>query len=296
MGYIYMLGALGCWTAVSFVYRSAERRRANRFFMLATMGIAATVIVLLYTFAGEIDLRETHVSQVVVGCSIGLTALVGIPLFLAAVARGDLSITWTVLTLSFGLASLLAIIYPGERPTARGVTGLALAAAAVALLGLDMAVRHRSNSPAKPRKGWGLFISLAFVFNAFTLYAFKLGAHFQPDRNMVHSLGLLLSAYVVFAAGGLLLAFLVRRPGSVRAGLLTGAAAGTLLVNGGLLTLLALAAEKVPAHVLYPATNGGSSILVVLLSVLLLKERPGPYGWMGIAAGTTALVLLSLAV
>ena len=54
-------------------------------------------------------------------------------------------------------------------------------------------------------------------------------------------------------------------------------------------------AEGVPGHIVYPAATGGSSILVVVLSVVLLKERPGWAGWLGIGAGLASLVLFGLA-
>jgi drug/metabolite transporter (DMT)-like permease len=36
-------------------------------------------------------------------------------------------------------------------------------------------------------------------------------------------------------------------------------------------------------------------VLVVALSVLFLKERPGKYGWLGLGAGALAIVLLGTA-
>jgi len=294
MGYAYMLVVLSAWTAIAFVYRWAERTQANRFLMTAAMGLAGTFWILLYALWAGIDFRGAHASQVILGCGLGLTVIWSIPVFLAAVARGDLSITWTVLTLSFALASLMVTIYPGERPTATGVAGLLLAVGAVTLLGFDMAERHRAPGPGKPRKGWGLFMSLSFLSNALSLYAYSLAAELQPDNAPVHKLTFLLTTYVVYGIGSLLLGFLVRRPGSVKAAFLTGSVAGTLLLTGGLFTLEALTVGNVPGYVLYPITSGGSNVVVVVLSVILLKERPGRFGWTGIVVGLAALVLLGL--
>lgn len=296
MGYIYITAVLMCWTGVAFVYRWAGRGKANRFVMSAAIGFTAAIWVLLLVLLQGIDLCEVHVSQVIMGCSLGTIMVVSLPIFLAAVSRGDLSVTWTVLTLSFGLTSIMVMIYPGERPTVQGLTGLALAAGAVALLGLDVILRHRSNHPAKPRKGWGVFMSISFVTNAVGMYSFKLGAWFQPDGSTAHSLGFLLSAYVVFGLGSLLLTFFILRRGSVKKGIVTGMMAGTLLVAGGFLILRALSVGSIPAHIFYPAVNGGSMVCVVALSAIFLAERPGRFGWMGIGLGAAALVLLGLTV
>jgi drug/metabolite transporter (DMT)-like permease len=98
----------------------------------------------------------------------------------------------------------------------------------------------------------------------------------------------------VFGLGGLGLSVARNRWAGWRAALAGGVMGGTAMFCGALLTLLALSAG-VPGHVVYPAATGGSSILVVVLSVVLLKERPGRAGWLGIAVGLAALVLFSLA-
>ena len=295
MGYVYMTAALVCWTGLAFSYRWAERTKVTRFFMSATVGCMAAFWALLVVLLGGIDLTRAHISQVIVGCVAGAAFTVNIPVFLAAVSRGDISITWMVLTLSFAPTSLIMMVYPGEHPTGLGITGLALAVAAVILLGLDMLERHRTNHPRKPRKGWGFFMSIAYVLNALTQYSFKLADWLQPEKHIVHKLAYMLSLYAVVTVGSLLLVLLIPRRGSVRRAIPTGALIGTLLLFGGLFVLQALSPGNVPGYIIFPATAGGSSILVVVLSVMLLKERPGRFGWTGIAVGAVALTLLGLA-
>ena len=69
------------------------------------------------------------------GAVMGALSAVNITIFLAAVARGDLSITWTVLTLSFSVPAIGSIIYPGEQATPFGIAGLLMVAVAVVLRG-----------------------------------------------------------------------------------------------------------------------------------------------------------------
>jgi uncharacterized membrane protein len=293
---------LSAWTAIAFVYRLAEDKQANRLYMTSGMGLSlwtltAALMVVLLIECGA-DLTKVHYSQLLLGAMMGLVMVVGIPTFLAAVARGDLSITWTVLTLSFALASLLAMLYPGEKPSVQGLVGLAFAAGAVVLLGMDMAHRHRGEGPGKPRKGWGLFMGISFLTNTLSMYGTKLQGTFAPPvpaESLFHKVTFLMTMGAVACVGGLLLARFMKWPGSTKAGFATGALAGTLTFFGTGGTLLALGNAGVPAHVMFPATTGGSNVLVVALSVLLLKERPGKLGWAGIATGTVALVLLGLA-
>ncbi len=302
MGYVYMAIVLAAWTTIAFVYRWSERKQADRMVMAAAMGIAGTVWAAVYTLGSGVHLTQAHPSQWVIGIALGFVAAAGIPLFLAAVSRGDLSITWTILTLSFAVAAVASMIYPGEKPTPLGMTGLALAALAVAFLGLDMFVRHRSNGPGKPRKGWWLFMSLSFTNNAISLYAYKLadalpragGRKVSEAQSHSNTACFLLTMYAVFALAALAASFLGGLRGKRSPALGIGFTAGTLLCMGSFGFMFAMGLG-LPAHLLYPITNGGSNVLVAVLSFMVLRERPGPFGWAGIAVGAASFVLLGLA-
>jgi drug/metabolite transporter (DMT)-like permease len=311
LGYLYCVLALVSWTVLAFAYRLGERLGSNRFYMVAGMGLSALVLDLMLVVARGMDLSQAHLSQFLVGVGAGACVTANIPCLMAAMRRGDLSITWTVLTLAFGPAALLGIFYPGEHPTAGALSGLVLSAAAVVLLGMDAARRHRgqdatagqgqgagggegqvaSAPPGRRKKGWAFFMAISFATNIVGLYAFTLAKHLAPDARLHQNLAFLVSLHAVFGCLGLLLALVARAGGSARGGLTAGALGGSMIFTGGLFTTLAFS-SAVPGYVVFPTTNGGSNVLVVALSVILLRERPGRLGWVGILAGVAALVLL----
>ncbi|NIA20492.1 MAG: hypothetical protein GWP05_00670 [Anaerolineaceae bacterium] len=294
MRYVYVTVALLAWAALAFVYRWAEGRRVNRYGMSLAMGLTTALLALGYALASQIDLRLAGGSQAGAGACQGAIQVVLIPIFMAAVARGDLSITWTVLTLSFSLAAALAMGYPGEHPTTMGLSGLVLAGVAVAMLGLDMVHRSRGPDHRRPQKGWLPLVAVSFVLNGLALYTYSVADGLKPDRALADDLVFIVAAGLVFGMGSLVMVLLRRQPGGLGAGLVGGVVGGALIFVGALMTLQALSAG-VPGHIVYPATTGGSSLLVVVLSVILLKERPGWAGWSGILAGLAALVLFALA-
>src|SRR5207302_1916652 len=49
-----------------------------------------------------------------------------------------------------------------------------------------------------------------------------------------------------------------------------------------------------PGYVVFPVATGGGLIFVVMVGVLLFREPMGPLGYLGIATGVCALVLLAL--
>jgi len=294
MQLVYVMFALVAWSVLAFVYRWVERRGGNRFAMSLAMGWSQAALVLGIALAMGLDLGRIGCTHGLVGSGQGAIQVILIPVFMAAVARGDLSVTWTLLTLSFSLASIMALVYPGEHPLPLGWAGLALAATAVAMLGLDMV--HRSQGPEhrRPRRGWLPLMAVSFVLNAFAMYAYTVAEARAPDVGLTERLAFLAAAGGVFGLGGLVMLLLTRQWQGLAVGLAGGALGGLLTFIGALTTLQAIA-HGVPNYLVYPATTGGSNILVVLLSVAILKERPGRAGWIGIAAGLAAMVLFGLA-
>lgn len=292
MGYVYCVVVLSAWAAAALVYRYAATRRSNHFLMVGAMGLVALVLDLLWAAVTGVDLTGAHGSQIIAGVGMGLAAATAIPAFLAALARGELAITWTVSTLAFALTSSVCIFYPGEPARASGLVGLAMAAAAVALLGADMRRRQRSGNPGRSSRGWGVFIAIAFLANAVTMYCFRLASHFAPDDGLHQKLAFLAVGHGVFGAAGIAIGLWRRRTGRAPPALSLGALVGALLFVGGLFSMLALSNENMPGHVFFPIATGGSAVMVTLISVVFLAERPGWLGRAGLAAGVAALVLL----
>ncbi|MBN1809467.1 MAG: hypothetical protein JW909_10405 [Planctomycetes bacterium] len=296
MGFAYIAIVLAAWTVIPFTYRVVEKRGANRFFMASGMGLTALILTIGYALVSRTSPADAAPSQFIIGLILGCAQVALMPIFLAAVARGDLSVTWTVLTLSFSLASLLSMIYPDGAPSPTGFAGLACAAVAILFIGIDTRRRAAAaGTTSGIRKGWGFFITLSFLLNSLNLYLFSLAAHFAPDTGLGHKTAFLAASSAAMFAGSLLLGLFLRRPEPAGTGFKIGLIAGNCSFLGWLFSLLALSNAGIPGYVLYPATTGGSNILVIAISVIFLRERPGRWGWLGIAAGICSFILLGLA-
>ena len=291
MPYLYLASSLLAWVALAFVYRFSERRNGERFCMGGGMGLGSLACNGLLMWFTAVPLGQSVLSAWVIGLLVGSLNVMMLPLFLAAVARADISICWTTVSLSFAFASALGLIFPGERPALVALLGLSLAALAILCLGLDVWKRRAAN-PAAIKRGWFLFMALSFTLNALVVYGFTLVACVSGPGAANNSAFLLASAGVL-AGGSLVLALARRSAASAGSGLLAGLAGGTFSFIGCYFTMLALNAD-IPGSVVYPATLGGSNIVVALIALLFLRERPGRWGYLGIAGGTLALVLLGM--
>lgn len=295
MGHLYILLGLGATTALAFCYNATERRNGHRQYMAVAMGVGALLLSALTAVAQRVDLRAGGPSQYLIGALMGLSFAASLPMFLAAVRRGDLSISWSILTMGFAVVSLLCLAYPGERITPLGWCGLACSAVAIGLLGIDARRSQQAHGQARHAgRGWGLFMTLAFVANLGILYSYRLAAHFRPDDSPAHNAAFLVTGFAVLGAGSLLVARLWPREGRLRPAIGAGLAGGACLWLGGSASLLAMGKAGVPGAIWFPITVGGSSVLVAVLSVAFLKERPGRLGWLGIAVGTVGLALLGV--
>ncbi len=294
MAYLYMLAALVAWTMLALIYRRAERSGANRFVMASALGAGSIVLTLTAGLLSGANFRAAHVSQIMIGGLSGLLIATALPCFLAALARGSIGTSWVALTLSFALASACSLIFPGERPSILGIAGLFTAILAVVFLGLDSVGRKMDGSGMQYRKGWFLFIALAFLANGFALYCFTLATHFAPDKTAAQRMVFLLSSYSTLVVGSLFMALIAGGNGRRTAAVGHGVLAGVASFVGSYTMLLAMQQGSVPSYLVFPITHGGSNVLVVLLSVLFLGERPGRSGWCGIFAGIAALVMLTI--
>jgi drug/metabolite transporter (DMT)-like permease len=136
---------------------------------------------------------------------------------------------------------------------------------------------------------WLRLMLIAFVTNGLGPFGLKMIA----ERGLAESYHY---QYLLWwYAGGLaisLAVLLISRRGLYPKEVLFGFAIGVGSFGGQLFSSLALE-QGVPGHIVFPATTGGNLFLVAAAGVMLFRERLGPYGIAGIAAGVASLVLLS---
>jgi len=137
---------------------------------------------------------------------------------------------------------------------------------------------------------WFRFMMVAFFLNGLCPFGLRilsglgLAARYTP-------------LYLVFwyLSGGLFMLMLflrtARRP--ARSDVLVGIGLGFFSACGQSCMGLALS-KGIPGNVVYPVTLAGGLFLVVLIAILVFRERIGPAGLAGIALGIISIALLSL--
>jgi multidrug transporter EmrE-like cation transporter len=134
------------------------------------------------------------------------------------------------------------------------------------------------------------YMTLAFLTNGMGAFGLRVLAGFGlPDTTSTQYLA-------VWYLAGLLLAALVflRRLRGFRAKEAAIGCAMALCSMGGQLGMALALSGHIPGFVVFPVATGGGLLLVVVVGVVLFQERMHPLGYLGIAVGVCALVLLAM--
>jgi hypothetical protein len=288
MRYAVIAGVIVCWTILAFTYKFAARRNAAPNVLGAAAGLVWLSLVVGFSFGSHVNPLNAPMSLYLAGVLCGLAITAALPLFMATVARGNLAISWTILTLSFAAVSLASLWYPGATASKAGVVGLVAAAIAVVLLGADGIA---SGSSSGRKKGWGFFMTLSFITNGLSMYVMALADKWGDIEPASHKMAFFVALTAILSAGNLVYCRVRPGSGSKSAAITYGALLGLMFFGGNYGVMLALGEYGVPAYLLFPATAGGSTITVALTSALF-GDKLGPWGWAGLALGVAALILL----
>jgi drug/metabolite transporter (DMT)-like permease len=280
---------IGCWSTIAFLFRLSAKKGASRLWVSAGAAASWLLLILLTMIATRVDAFSAPPGLYVAGALGGIALAAVMPLIMGAVSRGNLAVSWTILTLSFAAVALLGIGYPGERVTVSGVVGLAVAAAAIALLGWDSVA---AGSRGGFKRGWGLFMALAFAANTLALYVFTLAKAWGRIDEFPNKIAFLLAQTTVFLVASAALCASRPAGGTKLTAVAIGAGVGMFEYVGNFASVIAMGNLNVPGYVFFPATTGGSTLAVAFVSAVFVGERPGPRGWLGLALGLAAMVLL----
>lgn len=297
-----MIGALVSWSVLGVLYKLADRYRTRPIYI---------TLLLHFCAAGYLIARGIFVSKssfqspafvVFLGLVFGLSGSLGTLAGLYAVTAGKLSTTWLVVNMSVGASTVGAILIYHEPVTSWKASALILMGLAMVLLWQDMKgeqTQQGKNEPSSDQKSmvgissktkrWLFFVSIVFVCQTAAPFSMKILA----DRHLTDQYVFQFLLIMYISAGLLTPAIFRQRPLlPLRSELLISSSMAVCSVAGMTLTSWALARE-VPAYLVFSLTQAGAVFFVVGAGVVIFKERLGAYGFLSLALGIIAAVMLS---
>ncbi len=255
-------------------------RRADPLQVLLLGGPVGTLLLLV----GAVAVGGDVFSGALPGLLAGAAGAVGVILFYRGLAVGTMSVIAPVTALTSAAVPLVAGLVQGERPGAIGAVGVAVALAAIVMVGLEP--RH-PDAPARGR-GLGAGVGLALLAGAgFGL--FFIGLHQAPDDTglwpVVWARVATVTIVVAAAVRGKVLGLPRGRTG------LIALASGVLDAAANVGVLLAVRAGDLSTGSvlvsLYPAAT-------LVLARFVLGERLAPVQRTGLGVAVLGVVLISL--
>ena len=264
----------------------------------ATGALVMTALLLLD--AGWGSFRPTwSLALLALGSVLG--PVLGWTLYLRALPRLDVSVAQPIFSSSMLVTMLLAVVFIAERPNLFTLLGAALILGGIQLLQHVTTSREAATAASGPRNPWRnlfhlavLLVLAAAVLLGFSAFFFKVGVdELSPvETNWVRTT---VPALVLISTNGLAEArrthtSMPRRALLTRRGLALAVLAA--VANDIVGWLLRLTALKYGLVVIVEPLAATSPLFVGLLSTLLLGERLGRRGWLGVGATVLGAVLL----
>jgi len=223
---------------------------------------------------------------VMLAAAAGVGSSVAYALYVSAMRIGHYGLSAAILSASFMLGVLFAVIFLGDQMTlARGV-GIALL-----LVAVFMIATSSSSSRLEAGSHWGkwaIFMTAAFFLNGMPMIGqtvvSKFKAPVMPFIMVMYISGFLALLPMTIGKGRI-------QPGTLILGTL--AAAGSM--TGCICCILAMGQFASGASIALPVATAGPMLVAILASRIIFKEKIRPLGYFGVACQVAGIVLLGIA-
>jgi drug/metabolite transporter (DMT)-like permease len=293
-GHLFLVGSLLGFGLLGIFHKVADHPSCRPRVIALILLFWAGVLTALYTAFNDPHGLHFPPKVIAIGALGGLCSSMALFTFQTGLKHGKISTSWLIINLSMSLPIVISIFVFSEKLNVSKLVGILLVLTAIVLMWKDKKADLDKAGPATPQatapgrhRKWLVFMMLAFVFNGLAASSQKVlveagaGDYTWQFYNVLYTAGFLLMA--VFTLAG-------RHLPNLRE-LATGFIMALCSIAGNVLLTLALA-HNVPGSVAFPVGNGGSLTLVVLAGVLFFKEHVSSAGFVGIACGLTAILVL----
>ncbi|MDO8587603.1 MAG: hypothetical protein Q7T82_11245 [Armatimonadota bacterium] len=139
MAIFYLLISALAFTVLGVSYKLSDRLKCDDRQVNLCMFITGAIIILVW--AWRTGCLVPHKPAMAAGTAMGAMILAAVWAFRKAVAKGGIAASWTILQLSMIVPVSASILFWHETLSPRVGLGLALVAAAIVLLGIDLGRR-----------------------------------------------------------------------------------------------------------------------------------------------------------
>ncbi|QSX05780.1 EamA family transporter [Sedimentibacter sp. zth1] len=278
---IYLICAIACSSSIALIFKYTERNNLNRYQVTVFNYLTASIISLFMVlkskipllisfsnpfgavvsnFTGNITDEGSSVICIVLGIVTGILYLVGFLLYQVSIRQSGASLASMFNRMGILIPMILSIVLWNEYPTLIRWIGITITVVAIIIVNLSDDKNH------KLQLKWNLLIM--FFVAGFAELSNKLFQKYAILEYKNHFL-----FFLFFTAFIISVIMLIKNKNlqfSLKASL-CGIAVG---IPNMLTTFFVIEAlDKIQAMIVYPAFSAGSIALIMLLSILIYKEK-----------------------
>ena len=226
-----------------------------------------------------------------IGVAHGLAMILAMLCYSYVMERAKLGVTWTIIQFSVLLPFFLSILLYRERPGPVTWAGIFCIFLAIALFSLGKA--KQADGRAIPGASTGLLLAASSLLTGVALAIPKIYAAGFSDLRIFALLTYSSSAMVLVTLP-VALTWRRRAPAQPLSRGMLPFAAYMSITNQAAAVFLILAVKGIPGSVVYPLRNVICILLVLLVSILVFRERVSPSEGIGTVVAVAGIAVLSV--
>ena len=284
---LYLILAIACSAVISVIIRTSKKEVTYPVTMYGANYVTCEILGLIFLLTGSGTITGLTGSEMrfamLLGFFTGLLYPVGFILMRVNIFNSGMALTSVFSKLGVIVPTLLSIVLFHENPSAACYVGIAIAVAAIIVMGL---AKKEPREAGRHSNYFWLVIHL--LCGGVTETANKLFDEFGTTQSKTLFLLMIFGAALLFCV-----VWMIISKGKIRA---KDAAIGVALGIPNYFTsrLILGALETVPAVVVFPVYSVGTIVAITLIGLFFYKEKLNRVQVLGITMILLALVLLNL--
>ncbi len=284
---LYLILAIACSAVISVIIRTSKKEVTYPVTMYGANYVTCEILGLIFLLTGSGTITGLTGGEMrfamLLGFFTGLLYPVGFILMRVNIFNSGMALTSVYSELGGIVPTLLSIVLFHETPSAACYVGIAIAVAAIIVMGL---AKKEPREAGRHSNYFWLVIHL--LCGGVTETANKLFDEFGTTQSKTLFLLMIFGAALLFCV-----VWMIISKGKIRA---KDAAIGVALGIPNYFTsrLILGALETVPAVVVFPVYSVGTIVAITLIGLFFYKEKLNRIQVLGIAMILLALVLLNL--
>lgn len=276
--FVYLILSIIFSVMFAACYKIAAQRSCNLQSVNTWNYAGSTTTILILIIIKQSFPINQHV--ILLGIVAGISAYIATLTFFLHIKQGQLSTSWTIISLSIAFPVAASIFIWHELPSMRQMFAMALIVTAFILMG------KRNNQHVQTSRLSFIYLMIAFVLSGFGGIYFKALAQMDLESHIY------IFMFTMYGVGFLmgLPAITYKRSDTCAIDMRIGGFMGFSSAISSIFFLIAL--ESVPGIIVFPARSIGNLILTALFSILVWKDKLTTHQMIGMVLSIIAIALI----